>query len=90
MLEFKIDISDLDYDSLIPLLVPLVIKNKIASKGAQLAVSAKIKNMSQDERDAFAASFLMEHKEKILSGVASLLDKKGIKGKVRGLEVKKK
>ena len=90
MLEFKICISDLDYDSLIPILIPMVIKNKIAAKGAQFAASAKIKNMSQDERDAFAASFLTEHKDKILSGVASLLEKKGISGSVRSIEVNKK
>ncbi len=87
MLEFKITVSDLDYDILIPSLIPMLIKNKIAAKAAQLAIMTKIKNMNQQERDAYVASFLSEHKGKILDGAASMLDKKGIKGNIKAFEV---
>ena len=78
MIKLELTIDEINYKTLIPKLVPLIIKNKLASKTAQFAVSAKLNSLNDSERDKFVASFLNDHQDKILEKINSIAAEKGI------------
>lgn len=80
MLELKLDIDGIDYKSLIPVIIPMIIKNKIAAKAAMFAIEIKLKTMSNDEKNAFAVKFLEEHKNHIIEALNEYIKNKGITG----------
>ena len=66
MIELHIDIDGIDFENAISVIVPLIIKNPIAAKAAQLSLLAKFKNKSQSERNMMFVNFINEHKNKII------------------------
>ena len=86
MLELRIALDGIDYDTLIPMIIPVIIKNPIAAKGALAAYKLKTKNMPQNERDALAAKLLSDNKDKILAVLNSKIADKGVKGYVVGFD----
>lgn len=86
MIELKLALEQLDYDALVPKLIPLIIKNPIASKAALTAYRAKTKNMSQKEKDAFAARLLSDNKNKIMTALNSKISENGIVGYIVGFD----
>lgn len=86
MIELRIDIDQIDYDTVIPTLLPKVIKNPIASKAAMVGYKAKTKNMTKEEKDAFAAKILSDNKNSILTALNSKLSDNGIRGYVVGFD----
>ena len=86
MLELRIALDGIDYDTLIPTVLPLIIKNPIAAKAALVAYKAKTANLSQSKRDALAVKLLTDNKNKILSTLNEKVADKGIKGYVVGFD----
>ncbi len=80
MVELKLNIDGIDFVSLIPVLMPMVIKNKIAAKAAQLTIELKLKNMSDQEKNACVVNFLHEHKNQIIESLNEFVKNKGVKG----------
>ena len=66
MIEIRINFDKADYDTVIPAVAELFIKNPIARKAAIIALKSKIKNKTQSERDAILVNFINENKSKIL------------------------
>lgn len=86
MLELRIALDGIDYDTVIPTLIPMVIKNPIAAKAALAAYKLKASKLSQSERDALAAKILTEHKNKILTALNEKISDKGIRSYVVGFD----
>lgn len=86
MLELRIDIDQTDYDTLIPMLIPLLIKNPIAAKTALAGYKLKTMGMTQKDKDAFAAKMLSDNKNKIITTLNSKISEKGVKGYVVGFD----
>ena len=86
MLELRIALDGIDYDTLIPTLIPMVIKNPIAAKAALTAYKMKTAKLSQAERDALAVKMLNENKNKILTVLNEKAAVKGVKGYVVGFD----
>ncbi len=80
MIELKLDMDGIDYASLIPVIVPMIIKNKIAAKAATLTLSSKLKTMSEQDKNAFVVGFLEEHKNRIIENLNDYVKSKGVKG----------
>ncbi len=80
MLELRLNIEGIDYSSLIPVLVPMIIKNKIAAKAATFTVEAKLKAMSEQEKNVYVLNFLHEHKNQIIENLNEFVKSKGVKG----------
>lgn len=80
MIEIKLNFDKADYDTIIPVVAELFIKNPIARKGAILALKTKIKNKTQSERDAILVNFINEHKNKILEGANKKATEAGMVG----------
>lgn len=80
MINLSLSVDKIDYSSLIPVLVPMVIKNKLAAKAAQFTIEAKLKTMSEQEKNAFVVNFLHEHKNQIIENLNEFVKDKGIKG----------
>ena len=100
MLEIKILISDLDYDGLADLAVPLVsdqlaakggLIGKIAGKKEELlkAVHKFLSQMDQDERDQFLAELVTKERSLIIEKAADFAEKKGVKVQICDISVKK-
>ena len=86
MIELRIALDGIDYDTLIPALLPMVIKNPLAAKAALAAYKIKTANLSQPERDALAVKLLTDNNNKILTTLNSKVADKGIKGYVVGFD----
>lgn len=86
MIEIKLDIDGIDYDTVIPVIVPMLIKNKIAAKAAISAASIVIKNKSQRERNETAVKTIKDRKNKIIELCNKELKEKGIKGYVCNID----
>jgi len=86
MLELRIALDNIDYDTLIPTVLPMIIKNPIAAKAALAAYKLKTANLSQSERDALAAKLLTDNKNKILTVLNEKVSEKGIKGYITGFD----
>ena len=86
MLELRIALDGIDYDTLIPTLIPMMIKNPIAAKAALAAYKIKTAKLSQSERDALAVQLLTDNKNKILTTLNQKVADKGIKGYVVGFD----
>ena len=80
MINLSLNVDGIDYSSLIPVLVPMVIKNKLAAKAAQFTIEAKLKTMSEREKNAFVVNFLHEHKNQIIENLNEFVKEKGVKG----------
>ena len=80
MIELKLDLTGIDYNSLIPIIVPMIIKNKLAAKAASFTIEAKLKSMSEQEKNAFVVNFLQEHKNQIIESLNELVKNKGVTG----------
>ncbi len=92
MIELKILVDNIDYDSLADVLVPLVTeKMRDGEKGGILGgILAKnpaaatamahtlLKTMSQEKKDELLVQLLGKYRDKILSGARNALGKKGI------------
>ena len=86
MLELRIALDGIDYDTLIPVLIPMVIKNPIAAKAAKAAYKVKTANLSQKEKDALAVKLLTDNKNKVLTTLNEKVADKGIKGYIIGFD----
>lgn len=86
MIELRIALDGIDYDTLIPTLLPMIIKNPIASKAALAAYKLKTAKLSQSEKDALAVQLLTDNKNKILTTLNEKVADKGIKGYVIGFD----
>ena len=86
MVELRLALDGIDYDTLVPMLLPMVIKNPIAAKAAMTAYKIKTANMSQSERDALAVKLLTDNKNKILTALNEKVADKGVKGYVIGFD----
>ena len=82
MIEFKIDVDGIDYKSLIPTVVPMVIKNKIAAKAAIFTIETKLRGKTETEKNAFVVNYLQEHKNKIIEALNEKVKGTGITGYV--------
>ena len=80
MIELRIALDGIDYDTLIPTLLPLVIKNPIATQAALTAYKFRTAKMTQREKDAVVVQLLSDNKNKILSTLNEKVSDKGIKG----------
>lgn len=80
MIELHIDLDGIDYEKAIPTIVPLIIKNPLAAKAAQLALLSKFKNKSQDEKNALFVNFINEHKNKIIKTTNEKVNENGTLG----------
>ena len=100
MLEVKILLSDLDYDDVADLVVPLVsdrlaakggLIGKIAGKKEELlkAVHKFLSQMDQDERDQFLAELVTKERSLIIEKAADFAEKKGVKVQICDISVKK-
>lgn len=86
MIELRIAIDGIDYDTLIPAVLPMIIKNPIAAKAALAAYKVKTANLSQSEKDALAVKLLTDNKNKILTTLNEKVSDKGVKGYVIGFD----
>ena len=86
MLELRIALDGIDYDTLIPSLVPLVIKNPIAAKAALAAYKVKTHKMTKAEKDALAVQLLTDNKNQIITKLNSKISDKGITGYIVGFD----
>lgn len=90
MIELKILVDEIDYDSLVDVLVP-ALAGKLGDKGGILgSILAKnpdtaasmahtlLKTMSQEKRDDMLVQLLGKYREKVLSAGRSAAAKKGI------------
>ena len=100
MLEVKILLSDLDYDDVADLVVPLVsdrlaakggLIGKIAGKKEELlkAVHKFLSQKNQDERDQFLAELVTKERSLIIEKAADFAEKKGVKVQICDISVKK-
>ncbi len=78
MIEFKITVSDTDYEKLVSLIIPILIKNKVVSHTVLSALKLKIKMTEPQKRDAVLADFLTEHKDLVIRSLTSKLEKNGV------------
>ena len=88
MLELKIMLDGIDYDTLMPTLIPLMIKNPIAAKAALAAYKLKTCNMSPTEKDALAAKLLTDNKGQVITKLNGKLSAKGIIGQIVDFDAK--
>ena len=79
MLELRISLDGVDYDTLIPKIIPFIIKNPLAAKAVLSAYKIKTHNMTQSEKDAFAAQLLNDNRNKIIDKLQLKLSDNGIK-----------
>ena len=103
MIELKILVDNIDYDSVADLLVPLIAdKMKDGDKGGLLGgilaknpATAKtmahtlLKTMSQEKRDEMLVQLVTKHREKLLQKGKSALTKKGVKLELCDVAAKK-
>ena len=86
MIELRIAVDGIDYDSLVPMLLPMIIKNPIAAKTALAAYKIKTANLSQKEKDALAVKLLTDNKNKILTTLNGKISDQGVNGYVIGFD----
>ena len=79
MIELRITLDEIDYDTLIPTLIPILIKNPIAAKAALVAYKLKTAKLPQNERDVLAVQLLNDNKNKIVTKLSEKAANKGIK-----------
>lgn len=100
MLEVKILLSDLDYDDVADLVVPLVsdrlaakggLVGKIAGKKEELlkAVHKFLSQKDQNERDQFLADLVAKKRSLIIEKAAGFAETKGVKVQICDITVKK-
>ena len=100
MLEVKILLSDLDYDDVADLVVPLVsdrlaakggLIGKIAGKKEELlkAVHKFLSQKDQNELDQFLADFVAKKHSLIIEKAAGFAETKGVKVQICDITVKK-
>lgn len=78
MIEFKIEVSDTDYEKLASVMLPKLIKNKMISKPLLSALKLKFKMTDPQSRDAVLADFLNQHKELVIRFLSAKLEKNEI------------
>lgn len=86
MIELRIALDGINYDTLIPKLIPIAIKNPIAAKAALAAYKLKASKLSQKEKDALAVKLLTDNKNKILTTLNGKITEKGIIGYILGFD----
>ena len=103
MIELKILVDNIDYDSLADVLVPLVTeKMKDGEKGGILGgILAKnpaaatamahtlLKTMSQEKKDELLVELAAKHRDKLLGKGRGLLNKRGIRLELCDISAKK-
>ena len=77
MMEFTVRIDDADYDTAIPLLLPLVFRNGAKAKAAMLAVRTRLRGKSDAERNAILIEFINGHKDEIVKKINERLTEYG-------------
>ena len=65
MIELRLTVDNIDYDELFSVIIPHLVKNKLAERTIRSAISAKFASMSEAEKDAAAAEFLNDNASKI-------------------------
>ena len=80
MIELKLCFNGIDYNSLISVIIPMVIKNKLAAKAAQLTAASRLKKMTEQEKNAYAVKFLEEHKNLIIENLNEYVKSNGVTG----------
>ena len=100
MLEVKILLSDLDYDDVADLVVPLV-SDRLAAKGGLIgkiagkkeemlkAVHKFLSQKDQNERDQFLADLVAKKHSLIIEKAAGFAETKGVKVQICDITVKK-
>ena len=65
MIELRLTVDKLNYNELFDVIIPLLVKNKLAEKTLKAAITVKFASMSEAEKDAAAAEFLSSNSTKI-------------------------
>ena len=102
MIELKILLDNIDYDSLADVLVPLLTEKMKEEKGGILSsVLAKnpatatamahtlLKTMSQEKKDELLVELAAKHRDKLLGKGRGLLNSRGIKLELCDISAKK-
>ena len=100
MLELRLLVSDLDYDDLVDVIVPLA-ADKVAERGGllgKLAASRErlsaaahkfLVGKNQDQRDRLAAELAEKNRALLIKKAAELAEKKGIHVQVCDITIRK-
>lgn len=89
MLNLSVTIDNISYESVIDQFFPLLIKNKLMLKSAQIAAKSIMKNKTQAEQDEFVANFITSHKEKILAYLSDALPEHKLFLKIKDINAEK-
>ncbi len=82
MLELKITLENVDYITVVRSLIPLVVKNKLMAGAAITAANMKMRSMTKEEQESYVASFLTDHRGKIIELLNNTVKNKGIVGEI--------
>ncbi len=101
MIEIKLLVDEIDYDSLVDVLVPALAGKLGASGGILGSILAKnpdtaasmahtlLKTMSQEKRDEFLVQMLGKYRDKILNAARGAAAKKGVGVQLCDISAKK-
>ena len=98
MIEIKIKIDEVDYDSAVSTLIPMLLKKQARNnpifevlkkiEGLPVgAAKAALKVLPRDTKDELAVACLNNYSENISKELVKLLGKNGIRLKVQGIHV---
>lgn len=77
MLKLELTFDETDYNSVINVFFPIIIKNKLLCKVATHTATARLKNKNNDERDACISSLINENKQAIVKKINLEAEKMG-------------
>lgn len=90
MLNLNVTVDNIEYEKVIDILFPVIFKNKIALKSAQIAAKAVLGGKTRQEQDEFVADFINKHKSKILAYIASKTEKFNLNLEITSFDIKTK
>ena len=101
MLEIKLYVSDIDYDGIVDMLLPIAVK-KLSEKGTFLGKMVKkkektleklahkfLKKKGPDETERLIASLAEKKRSLLIEKASAIVEKKNIGLRVVGIDVKK-
>ena len=77
-MEFSLKIKDIDYDSALPILIPLAFTNKAKAKAASLMIKAAFKGKNNADRNEILTRFINEHRKEIVKKINERILEYGI------------
>ena len=75
MIELNLKIDQLNYDELINVIIPHLVKNKLAEKALKTAISAKFSSMNESEKNTAAVSLINDNSSKITAIINEYISK---------------